>query len=287
MKTSNLPNFLIIGAQKSGTTSLYQYLKANPLLYFPGQKETHFFTFFDLDDKRAKSLKEYEKLFLSSAEHQLTGEASPSYFTSSNARNHIKLLIPEVKLILILRQPIVRAYSNFMHARREGLESEIDFERAMTHSIEKDLISGNFKAYLEKGLYSKHLGAYLRDFNRDQIHVLFTEDLQKDPQKEIDKCFAFLGVDSIEVSSLETKNPGRVQRNRILVPLLRFYYRTISRNYKKFIPKTLRVFFKSLLTKDIDKLDPSLRTRLTKKYYHEDIKQLENILKVNLSHWFD
>ncbi|WP_462252986.1 sulfotransferase domain-containing protein [Ekhidna sp.] len=284
MNTSKWPNFLVIGAQKAGTTSLYHYLKQSNSLFLPKKKEFHFFTRYSGDDKA--KLEEYLEFFKTCPEDKIAGEVSPSYLVSEKAFENIATLLSEPKLIAILRHPIDRAYSNFIHARREGLDKNTDFEKA----IEEELNSENadearFKNYIGKGFYYKHLKKYYDHFGKDNIHVILAEDLKNNASREVNSCLKFLGARQIDKLETINENKGQIPKHPILRPFLKLYYRSFSRKYKQVIPKSMRTLFKGALQTDFEKLDSDLRIRLTQEYFTEDIKKLEVLIDKDLSNW--
>ncbi len=140
-----LPNFLVIGAAKSGTTALHEYLKQHPQIYMSPQKEPHFFSlegkkvdFRGPGDKREEQLnnsvtniEDYRKLFQGVSNEIAIGESSTSYLNNPEAPERIRHYIPNAKLIAILRNPVARAYSSFLHMVQRGYEPLTDFAEAL------------------------------------------------------------------------------------------------------------------------------------------------------------
>jgi hypothetical protein len=281
---NKLPNFLIIGAQKSGTTSLFQYLKKSKEVFFPALKEPHFFTYFGVDSTKSYSLDDYISMFSEAEEGQLIGDASPSYLTSENAKKHIvEILDPKIKLIVLLRQPVERAYSNYQHALREGLERNDIFVKCFEKN-EGEIFSGGFKFYREKGYYGKHLDFFYSHFNSSQILVVRADELKSNPKKIVEECCEFLCISNIQIEP-HSKNEGVIPKSKLLQPILKIYYRNFARSYKSLIPDRLRVSVKKLLTQKANKLDDKLKLELTLKYYKDDILLLERLTSISFSDW--
>ena len=202
-----LPNFMIIGAARAGTTSLFKYLKVHPEIFMPEIKQIKFFS---LENKErsifkgptielnpyARSLEEYEIFFEEVSGEKMIGEASPIYLYSKIAPVKIKETIPEIKLIVILRDPIERAYSQYNFLRKENFEHIDTFEEAI--EIEKKRIENDWDPvfhYKNKGFYYTQLKRYLDVFDTANIKICIFEDLENSPLQLIKGLFRFLDVD--------------------------------------------------------------------------------------------
>ena len=145
MKT-NLPNFVVAGVPKSGTTSLYFYLRQHPAIYLPSKKELHYFSYpylasntggpgdADILKSLCASRHSYEDHYQFSGNKKAVGEISPSYFYYSGSADRIRRALGNVKIILMLRNPVDKAYSQYMHQVRNNLET-LSFEAALTLKI--------------------------------------------------------------------------------------------------------------------------------------------------------
>ena len=196
----NSIDFLVIGAQKSGTTTLFEYMQRHPSLYLPPQKEVHFFV---AENVFPRGFDWYIQTYFSGVgEDRLWGEACPSYMGYGAAPARIHEYCPDARLVAILRNPIDRAYSHYRMAVRRGAESRpfrqvIEEQRSHhTGSPETKTMGVSDSPFLlEFGLYGKALGRYLRYFERDQILILFQEDLISRPEELLAELFSFLGAD--------------------------------------------------------------------------------------------
>jgi hypothetical protein len=215
-KTTNpfrlLPDFLVIGAQKGGTTSLYNYLIEHPGIIPAFTKEVHFFdTYFHkgLPWYRANFPTYAEKYYLERFHKQkcLTGEATPYYLFHPHAPGRVAKTLPEAKFIVLLRNPIDRAYSQYAHQARQGYET-LSFEDALAEeekrtakereNLLKDERYASFNdkhyAYLARGKYIDQLQIWLELFPREQFLILRSEDFYSDPASTLRETFKFLDL---------------------------------------------------------------------------------------------
>ena len=305
-----LPNFLILGAQKSGTTALYQYLKQHPDIFMPElKKEPNFLAFdgrspeyFEPDGSPSPinwvavtSLDEYVGLFDGWRGEKRVGEASTQYLYLAESVIGIQHRVPDAKLLAILRNPVDRAYSAFLHAVRDGREPELDFERAL--GLEADRIEqrcGFIFRYRDMGLYSQQLKRYFEAFERNRIRVLIYDDFARDPVATLREIFSFLEVDPDFTPNLRRRpNQSGVPRSRFLHSVvsakgvLRWLWRGVPRSTKRFLP---RAYFKravgDVLHRNLTKpsLTSEIRARLTEDF-RPDVLALERLLERNLSMW--
>jgi Sulfotransferase domain len=225
-----LPDYLIIGAQRAGTTSLYKYLSRHPgvgaaLL----GKGAHFF-----DTNYSRDLGSYRAHFPTRAHkwyvkrrHDLelvTGEASPYYLAHPHAPYRIAEALPDVKLIVLLRDPVERAYSQYQHELARGFET-LSFEEAIDREPERlagevekmradssyDSFSLQHHSYLTRGRYAEQLETWYSLFPREQILVLASEDFFGDPDRIFRRVLEFLGVPSVSLPRYERFNPRRYE----------------------------------------------------------------------------
>lgn len=223
-----LPNFLIIGASKSGTTSLWHYLMQHPcvLCNYDGRKEIQYF-----DQKIHKGLRWYKAHFPTRSFIEkkaelglgqvLVGEATSHYIFHPLAPSRIKKLLPKVKIIALLRNPVKRAYSHYQHEVRKDRE-KVSFNEAIELEVsrlegshEKILQNENYfsqerhdHSYLERGKYYDQLVRWYDIFPAKQILVLKSEKLFKNPEAVYKRVLKFLGLSFYDGVEFETMNPG-------------------------------------------------------------------------------
>lgn len=227
-----LPDFLLIGAQKAGTTSLYAYLGAHPDVRPAARKEVHYF---DLGFTRGAELGEgwYRSMFplraRLAAERRLggapvlTGEASPYYLFHPVAAERAAALVPHARLLVLVRDPVERAWSHYRHevaAGREPLDLDeaLDAEPARLAGADEDLRRGldtpaarahRRFAYVGRGRYADQLRAWLAYYPREQLLVLTAEDLFERPEPTWRAAVEFLGLPPASPPPFEVHNPGR------------------------------------------------------------------------------
>ncbi len=229
-----LPNFLIIGSQKAGTTSLYRILKQHPQIFMADKKEINFFF---KDDEYARGSQAYSKHFTDSANQLARGEASPGYICHPDAPARIHALLPDVKLILTVRDPIKRAISQYWDNRRHLNESHT-FAQAIDLYL-SDEYHPDTIGYFSRGVYMRYIHNYLEYFPRENLLVLPFEEMIAGSENFYKRIFAFLGVDE-EFSSEdfdEAFNPTEVWKNPLYQMLIR------RPRYQKNIPAKLRRLF--------------------------------------------
>jgi len=224
-----LPDFIIVGAMKSGTSSLFSYLSQHPQILPSKTKEVHFFDGgIDPDvDAFAKGQPWYRAHF-PLKEHIPTGsktfEASPLYIFNPIAPKRIFDLIPNVKIIAVLRNPTERAISHYFHEKRKGREKLSIYEAMQQEAsrLEPVVQAEDFKSdifvhnsYKSRGLYKEQIERYLEYFPRHQMLILSSEELFGDPDSTLARVFDFVGVDTaFKVEDLEPRN---VASNRVKV----------------------------------------------------------------------
>jgi len=195
------PNFLIIGAARSGTTTLYSYMKDHPDIFLPKNKrpEPHFFF---KASEYAQGLEYYRNRFFSEVSRQTAiGEASTSYLFGPETPALVHKHFPDIRLIAILRNPRERAFSNYWHSVKSGLETTT-FEEAISCENERTAsLKGTELAelmpysYLARGLYFEQLSRWRRYFDPSQMHIVLFEDLTQNTADELKRIYSFLHVD--------------------------------------------------------------------------------------------
>ncbi|MEH2347823.1 MAG: sulfotransferase domain-containing protein [Nostoc sp.] len=211
------PNFIIIGTQKGGTTSLYNYLIQHPQIVPSSQKEIHFFDF-----QYQKGIDWYEAQFASKNSTEfLTGEASPYYIFHPLVPERIKQHYPHIKIIVLLRNPVDRAISHYYHEVRckietlclkEAFAAELTRLTGETEKIisNPDYYSFNHQryTYLSRGIYIEQLQNWRKYFPIEQFLILESESFYKNPESTVNQTFAFLGLPYYQLSQYCKYNVG-------------------------------------------------------------------------------
>ncbi|MBT3321140.1 MAG: sulfotransferase [Anaerolineae bacterium] len=229
-----LPNFLIIGSQKAGTTSLYHVLKQHPQIFMADKKEINFFF---KDDAYARGPEAYTEHFMDCTNQLACGEASPGYICHPEAPARIHALLPDVKLILTVRDPIKRAISQYWDNRRH-LNEPLTFAQALDAYLSDEYHPDQI-GYFSRGVYMRYIKKYLEYFPRENLLILPFEEMIAAPETFYKCIFTFLGVDT-DFSTEdfdEAFNPTEIWKNP-------FYQMLIRRpRYQKKIPTKLRRLF--------------------------------------------
>ena len=295
-----LPNFIILGAQKAGTTSLYQYLKQHPEIYMSPVKEPKFFNEDFEDGNRGESnsgslrgvssVEEYQALFDGVTDEKAVGEASPSYLYLPEAPARIQRYVPEAKLIAILRDPAERAYSSYLHQVRAGREP-LDFLGAIRDEERRVREGWHYRYhYRGRSLYHDQLTRYEAVFGPDRLRIHLYEDLREDPVSVSQSIFRFLGVDdSFAPDTSLRHNVSGMPKSRALLTLLG-KPNPLKTALRPFVPERLRErIFVNLKTRNLSEAPPmpeEARVELTEAY-REDVLKLQDLIGRDLSGWLD
>ena len=296
-----MPNFLMIGASKSGTTSIHRYLEQHPEVYVSPVKEPKFFAlecerpdYKGPGDREAwrdsvTSIKEYEALFDGATDERAVGEVSPVYLYSEKAVGRIKHHVPDAKLIAILRNPVERAYSSYLHKRRDGREPLDDFVRALDAEDQRMREGWAYGwRYTRVGFYHEQLVRYFDAFVPGQIRVYLYEDLTGDPVGLMRDVYGFLGVDDAFVPDMSrSHNVSGIPKNKLVQSLLRGR-NPVKTALKPLFPRRVRkrllVDLQNRNLKEAPGMPLEARRRLTEAY-REDILKLEGLIGRDLSGW--
>ena len=290
------PNFFIVGAAKAGTTSLYSYLIKVPEVFMPSRKEPHFFAPNVISQSyfhKVSSKEEYRTLFQGVRNQIMIGEASPTYLWDKDSPRLIHEMIPNAKIIIMLRDPVARAYSHYLHHVRDGWENRT-FDAAIREDYSSD--GGTVwkvpNVYVHQGLYSKQVKRYFDIFDPSNIKIIVFEEFVRDTRRYVSEVMKFLGINSAVPSNVEeVYNPFFVSRNRftpsIVDSLTRFIHSsTLAYKVTHIVPD--KVIFKiafKLFFKEGKKPPMSHEAKeFLDGIYYEDVQQLENLLDRPL-HW--
>ncbi len=217
-KQGRLPNFFIIGAQKGGTSSLHGYLQHHPNLFLSQPKELHYFDlFYD------KGLNWYKEHFITKDANKVHfGESTPFYLYHPGVPHLMKDLVPNAKFIVLLRNPVERAFSQYQMEFKRGTEHLDSFEKALDAEKERLANTDDFKlaktavqnsehaqhSYFSRGLYAKQIAHWFSIFQKEQFLFLKSEDFFANPKEVLIKVYQFLGVDTIYPANLKALNTG-------------------------------------------------------------------------------
>lgn len=272
-----LPNFLIIGAPKAGTTSLYEYFRVHPEIFMPRLKEPRFFGY-DGAGNRLKfpiqTLEEYAALFDGVRDETAVGEATPHYLLYPEAALRIHETIPQVRLIASLRNPVDRSYSvHQMNQRNKGVNAGVPFAAAMR-------TDANLRE-----TYHEHLQRFFTLFPRAHIRIILLEDLEARPAETVRALFGFLGVDPDFAPDLsKVANPGGEPRSKVLHGLLA--NKKLIAATRRMMPEALVAPLKALRSRNLQKRAlPEAERRAAAEFFREDILRTQDLIGRDLSHW--
>jgi Sulfotransferase domain len=303
--TNILPNFLIVGAAKSGTTSLYHYLNQHPEVFMPVNKEPNFFVSkyqlqtsqncpsYKIDRRRMVfNENEYHKLFNDvKKEHIAIGEATVTYlYKPDYAIPNIKKYLGDPKIIIILRDPVKRAFSQYSYVCELGLEKDSFYNAISKEPVRlKNNWSSTF-AYVNQGKFYSQVKSYKEAFSN--VHIIFLEEFTNNKQKHLRELYRFLNIDE------SFKNSFDEEHNVSGVPRLKYFHKLLVHDnpLKTAIKKMLNPFIASdklrTFARQARILNQGEKLKLSEKdeqylikEYSEDIFQLEQLLNRNLNLW--
>jgi len=277
------PNFLIVGASKSGTTSLYEYLRNTEGIYMSPIKEPRYFHTHPTQYTARFGIREkskYLKLFKGVTDEKAVGEASPSYLRDPKSAKLIHDLIPDARIVILLRDPIERALSQFLMEKTSGKEKRSFTEVIITSINLRKKGIPEFNKCLYPGLYTDQVRRFLDLFGTEQVKILIFEEFIKNPQENVKQILEFLGIVAKTPETIQkTFNPYGKPRGKISQYLLS--NDTVWKLAVTLVPQNLRWKIKQNLLIKRDKKPLLLdKDRLVlEKFFREDVKNLQILLK--------
>lgn len=288
------PTFAVIGAAKAGTTALYWYLAEHPQVVMSPLKETNFFAYGT--DEHGKllygdpalhrfpvtTLDQYERLFPAEGSHVAVGEASPIYIECPQAAERIAATVPEIRIVCGLREPVDRAYSDYlMYLRSRGLR--FDPDRDLTPEASWARPDSH---WMRIGRYHELLAPYFDRFPRDRIHVFLFDDLKRTPARVVADVYAFVGADPGFSPDLDTPhNVGGVPSSMLVERVLT--NKAVRRVVEPLVPTRTINSIRRLRTRNLEKppaLTPELRRELQAPF-HDDIVKTSELIGRDLDAW--
>ena len=292
-----LPNFVFIGASKSGTTALWWYLSEHPEIYAGPQHHIGYLAYAEDESGQpvygdpemhkwhVKTLEQYEALFEDAGDAIAIGDVSPIYLETPHAASRMHELIPEARILCSLRHPVDRAYSDYLKYLRKKLGRRIEPETDLSPDapwVQPD------SHWMTLGRYHEQLSRYYELFPSSHIKVFLAEDLRHDTSKTLEEIFAFLGVDQDFSPDLDTPhNVGGVPSSLLLERLLT--NSTLRSVVKPLVPRPLADRLRRLRTANMERPPPlpqDLRRMMTESLAVE-IQKTSELTGLDLSHWLD
>jgi hypothetical protein len=293
-----LPNFLIIGAPKAGTTSLHDYLRQHPQIFMCPRKDADFFAFegesiacrppMVLKSPEIVDIETYRGLFEAADGQRAVGEASVGYLYSRKAAERIRHHLADVRIVAVLRDPVDRAFSHFLHQVRDGHESCPDFETAV--AAEPQRINSGWAYdwhYVQLGFYHRQLEAYYERFPTENIYVGLFDDFKADPGGFYRDLCRFLNVDDRCRPDMSLRhNVTGVPQNRRLYDFLTRPH-PLKDRFKRFVPEKTRRRLKINLRNRSMKKPPLRRSTADalRRRYRQDLLKLQRLIERDLSAW--
>lgn len=305
MQNNNFPDFLIIGAAKAGTTSLHNYLTSHSSLALSQPKEPKFLSYqsgirkFEGPGDSSvysgiiKSLADYNNLFYEETHNVRKGESSAdSLYYFQSVIPVIKNIIGDPSIIILLRNPVERAFSAYTHLRRDNRET-LSFEDAL--AVEQDRIEKGYEFiwhYKNVGRYAEQVNAYIDNFSK--IKIFLFEDLKDNPQKVTNDTCNFIGVSPVKINAAKVYNKSGIPKENWQTKTFSRFFKSenhVKNILKPLIPKHLRQNIRSkakeqLFDKNLvkPKMNPETRKMLIE-YFREDILNLQTLINRDLSNW--
>lgn len=308
------PNFFLVGAPKCGTTSLYFYLDQHPQIYMSPLKEPHFladeirlvnFTepFRRMAEEKLAGLSEYLagdmsskfsagpierwedylRLFRNAKDHLVRGDASTCYLWSPTAARNIAVRFPGAKIVIVLRNPVDRAFSQYLHMLTFA-DDEISFRAYVERCLQSSSRQfGELYPFLYFGFYANQVERYLNLFPRDGVRIVWYEDYQRDPVSVFKEMFRFLGVDpDFGPDSSERYMEARVPRSYVVNKALKPVWSRV----KTAVPEAVAATMKRAVFRDRKSMRMSAEDRrFLCNLYREDVRNLEQLTGRDLRHW--
>lgn len=269
------PTFLFIGPDKTGSTWLYEILRKHPFCHVPELKDIYFF-----DRYYDRGLDWYYSLFDGGpSEARAVGELSHDYLFSQAAAERIAADLPDVRLLTCLRDPVDRTFSHYLYMIRSG-RTRVPFETALAR----------FAELVDNSLYAKHLRRYLELFPREQVKVMFFEQLKADPRSFAAEVFEFLEVPFVDELPYEERVLAASRpRSMILARLAKLGAEGARRvgltslvGRIKSNPLVVKALYRPYDRRPT--MDPATAVELRERF-RDDIVELQSLLSVDLSHW--
>ena len=274
------PNFFIVGTIRAGTTSLHEYLNSSPNIYMSLVKEPHFFAKIRVTENShfspIRDEQKYLKLFSKVKDEKAIGEASPTYLQDPKAPYLIHKYVPKARIIIILRDPVERAFSHYLLLMNKGWEKHSFGEIIReTNREKKDALTD----VLEAGMYHEQVKRYLDIFGSDQVKILIFEEFAKDTRKAVREVLEFLGINDEPPEVVDkTYNPFSIPKG----PLSRFLLsnNTIRQLGNKLLSSSTRLYLREnfLLKKSEKPLISIDDKNFLINYYQNDVEKLKKLL---------
>jgi hypothetical protein len=276
-----IPNFLIIGDLKAGSTSLYHYLRQHPEVYMPDFKELRYFAYdrenpyhVRADTYPVKTFAEYLRHFENCGDAKAIGEASPNYLRGPGTAGRIRAAIPDVRLIACLRNPADRLYSGY----------QMNYRGGSTRKPFDEELFGRDAAWIKARFYWLDLKQYFDLFPPSQIKIVLFDDLKTDARKVVKDLYGYLEVDDVFEPDFTVQNEGGSPKS-----LLGYSILVKGKNLLRRVgtpPAGLKRLWRRIERESLQKtqMDPQIRRKIIE-ICHDDIKRTQELIGRDLSAW--
>jgi hypothetical protein len=285
-----LPNFLIVGAMKSGTTSLASYLSAHPDVFMSPVKEL---AFFERESVWSRGTGWYEEQFAGAGGETAIGEATPNYMFFPWSVERIAATLPGVRVIACLREPVARAHSHYLHWYEDMVRERRPFARAVEDELAagadaqvEDVLDADppYYGYLARGRYLEQLTRLADTFGRENVHVVLLDDLEADPAAVYAATCRFLGVDdAFRPDNLGVKENAYHQWRPAWLWRFMIRHRVFDRMPQR-VAQWLALDVMTPRLKEVPAMAPEVRERLAA-FYAPHNERLGEWLGRDLSRW--
>jgi hypothetical protein len=288
------PNLFIVGAAKSGTNSLRDWLSQHPNIFFCMMETNYFASDVEGGQDRIKTIKDYMRYFRKAGNQKYIGEKSVRYLMSKLAPKKIKKFNPKSKIIIILRNPAEMMFSWYNQLKKNFFELKPSFEKALAKETERKIRTGKKLRtffYSEIADYYPQVKRYIKEFGKENVQIILFEDMKKNPQKEYNRILKFLSLRSFEpkfnILNVSDKEPKNKYLSKFIFLLHRFPS-PLRKFIKLLIPaKTVtNIKYSNLKKTKRTQIDKNLKNKLNKKY-KKNIKKLEKLTGKDFSIWLN
>lgn len=273
-----IPGFIIVGAMKAGTTTLYDFLRQSEAIHVP-EKELHFFNH---DDQYQRGIEHYRRQLLSTLDASspspvIVGEKTPTYSYIPEVPERIQRDLPRVKIVWIFRDPVHRTYSHYLHAVRAGVEKQ-----RFPHVV-KDELAGKdrptFLRYIDRSLYADQVERFLKHFPADQMHYIRFDEMLAEPDEVLGRLADFLGVERFATRELPHRNESP-ELKPAWIPFYSFSVKRFGRKHRltKFLLR------KGAADRKRCQINEALDSQM-REFFRPQNRRLEALTGFDLSSW--
>jgi len=279
------PNFFIVGAAKAGTTSLYEYLSKVPEIYMSPTKEPTYFSANMEDPPQipVREKQEYLDLFHNVVDEKILGEATAVYINEPEASKLIHKVSPNARILISLRDPVERANSHYFNLKRSRIIKSESFHQVLEKFMNNKKVRPRITRIFSEGQYYEKIKRYLDIFGKDQVKIIFFEDLVNNTLTTMNEIVKYLGLNFVfENSDFEIHNPYLKSKNEFITNILRDHEQ-FKKILQKIIPSSTREKINKamIVYEEKPKMDEKDRKTLIK-FYTEDVKKVKKLLGKDL-----